>query len=219
MKKVMILHTVKSVYETFGGQLREVLGNDVVINNILDDFLADDPARNDGVFSTENKMRLYNDLVNAQLAHPDVIVVSCSTLSPYIPSLRPFFSTPIIAIDDAMCGEALKTGNHIAVLATASSALHPAVDKLRAMGKEAGRNVTIVSYCDPTAIAALKAGDKATHDRLVLDMAKNVHDVDAVVLAQASMAGMQKEVAVLTDVPVFSSPRLCQEQVKATLLD
>ena len=218
MKKVMLLHTVKSVFETFGPELSAVLGTNVIIDNMLDTFLADDPARHGGVFSTENKLRLVHDLESAQLADPDVIVVTCSSLSPYIPSLRPFFKVPIIAVDDAMCNAALDKGNKIAVLATAASALEPALWKLNQFATERGVKADLQSFCNPDAIAALKKGDRATHDRLLLQMAEKVDRAcNAIVLAQASMAGMKDEVEKLTKISTFASPALCQAEVKRFL--
>ena len=217
MKKVMLLHTVKSVYETFGPELSGVLGPDVLIDNMLDTFLADDPARHGGVFSADNRMRLVHDLESAQLADPDVIVVTCSSLSPYLPALRPFFKVPIIAIDDAMCNAALDKGEKIAVLATAASALEPALWKLNLFADERGLKVNIQSFCDPEAIAALKRGDRATHDRL-LQMADKVdRRNNAIVLAQASMAQMKNEVEKHTGICTFASPVLCQAEVKRVL--
>ena len=218
MKKVMLLHTVKSVYETFGPDLSKALGPDVIIDNMLDTFLADDPARHGGVFSKENRLRLVHDLESAQLAQPDVIVVTCSSLSPYLPTLREYITTPIISIDDAMCKAALDKGSSIAVLATAASALEPALWKLNLFAKDRGVKVDIQSFCNPDAIAALKAGDRQTHDRLLLEMAAKVDkNYKAIVLAQASMAGMRTEVEKRTGISTFSSPELCQAEVKRFL--
>ncbi len=218
MKKVMLLHTVKSVFDTFGPALSKVMGPDVIIDNMLDTFLADDPARHGGVFSTSNRLRLVHDLESAQLAEPDVIVVTCSSLSPYLPTLRQYIKTPIIAVDDAMCNAALDRGNRIAVLATAASALEPALWKLRLFAQEREVKVDLQSFCNPDAIAALKAGDRETHDRLLLEMAGMVdRKCNAVVLAQASMADMREEVEKLTGVSTFASPDLCQAEVKRFL--
>jgi len=215
MKKIMLLHTVKSVFETFGPELSKVLGPEVIIDNMLDTFLADDPARHNGEFSTANKLRLVHDLESAQLAEPDAIVVTCSSLSPYLPSLRPFFSTPILSIDDAMCRNALDRGRKISVLATAASALSPALWKLKMMAQERGVDLDLQSFCNPDAIAALKAGDKGTHDRLLLEMADKVSkDADSIVLAQASMADMREQVEKRTGICTLASPELCYQEVR-----
>ena len=61
---------------------------------------------------------------------------------------------------------------------------------------------------------ALKAGDQAAHDRIVLEMADEMRDRDVLVLAQASMAHMEQPVSAHTGLPVLSSPRRCVEQGK-----
>jgi len=220
MKKIMLLHTVKSVFETFGHDMCNYLDFPVQTDSILDTFLADDPARHDGVFSEANRIRLFHDLENAQLAEPDLIVVTCSSLSPYIPSLRSFFRIPIVSIDDAMCRTAVETGTEVAVIATATSALQPAIRKLNLMAAEADTRLNVSSFCNPDAIAALKAGDRATHDRLVLEMAAKIKsDTDVIVLAQASLAPMKESVEKTTGIRTLASPELCFGEIKSILTE
>lgn len=219
MKRVALVHTVKSVYDTFPGQLREALGDSVgelKLHNLMDDFLADDPA-DTGVFSTNNKARLYNDLQAAYMTGADLIVVTCSTLSPTVAEIRPFIPTRIVSIDEAMAQKAVTSGRKIGLLVTAKSTLEPSKFKLMEEAQKAGREVEIEVVHTEDAIRALKAGDKARHDQLVLEMASQLHDVDVIVLAQASMAHMEEPVAAQTGRPVFSSPKLCIQQVKTIL--
>ena len=97
---------------------------DIKVYNIVDEFLVADPIER-GFFTIENRMRLMHDLQSAQLTGSDLIVVTCSTLTPHVVAARPFFSTPIIAVDDAMCTLAVKEGSNIMVLATAESTVGP----------------------------------------------------------------------------------------------
>ena len=78
--------------------------------------------------------------------------------------------------------------------------------------------VEITTICDEDAIRALKRGDKATHDKMVLEMSDRVaSDCEVIVLAQASMAHMEKAVAEHKGLPTFSSPALCVAQLKAMM--
>ncbi len=79
----------------------EELSEEVKIYNLLDDYLAIHPNEV-GEFTKNNKDRLYNDLVNAELTGADLIVVTCSTLTPFVEQFRQHLSVPVIAIDDAM---------------------------------------------------------------------------------------------------------------------
>lgn len=216
MKKVAIIYTVRPVLATFPELLEEVVGEPLKIFNLLDDFLASDPGET-GSFSIDNKNRLFNDLKSCELTGADVIVVTCSTLTPIVQLIRPFIKVPIVAIDDAMTAKAVRIGSRIKVVATAVSTLKPTEAKLQQEARLAGVEIHIDSEDNEVAYAAMKRGDLATHDRLVLSRIAEVKGYDSIVLAQASMAHLEAEAESLANVPVLSSPRLCCAQVKQIL--
>lgn len=216
MKRVACIHTVYSVISDFTAQLRAALGDDVKIHTLYDDFLATDPA-DTGKFSAINHQRLRLDMQAQALTGADMIVVSCSTLSPSVRLLRPEFNVPVVAIDDAMVREAVQKGSRIGLLATANSTVKPSHSALLAAAQAAGKDVDIQIICDEDAIRALKAGDKATHDRMVLEMAQCFTDRDVIVLAQASMAHMEGPVQDATGVTTLSSPARCIAEIKGLL--
>jgi Asp/Glu/hydantoin racemase len=216
MKRIVLVHTVKSVYDSFEMELRMILKTEVKVNNILDDFLATDPA-DTGFFSPANTMRLMHDLLNAQMSGADLIIVTCSTLTPQVVKLRQFFSIPIMAIDDAMCQKAVEKSSRLAVLATAQSTVNPTLEKLETEGQLQNKEIRLTSFCCPEAIAELKKGNREKHDTLVLEMAKKVSSADGIILAQASMAHLQSQVQELTGLQTYSSPLLCMHAVAAML--
>ena len=188
MKQIACIHTVASVIDAFTAQLREGIPGDYLIHTMYDDFLATDPART-GTFSEVNVRRLGLDMESMALTGADVIVVTCSTLSPAVRVLRNRFDIPVVAIDDAMARAAVAAGSRITVIATANSTVKPTTETLKAAAKERGVEVEITTICDEDAIRALKSGDKATHDKMVLEMSDRVApDCEVIVLAQASMA-------------------------------
>ncbi len=216
MKRIALIHTVGSVYASFETQLRSVLGEEVLIHNILDDFLATNPIEV-GSFTETNVQRLRCDIQSAVLTGCDVVVTSCSTLSPAVERLKGEFSTPIITIDDAMANKAVETGSSLVVLATAHSTVEPTLEKLRRTAKEQGKAISVEAFVCTEAIAALRRGEKEEHDRLVLELSHKAKHAHVCVLAQASMAHMEEPIHQLLGIPVFSSPRLCMEQVAAFL--
>ncbi|MDY0290057.1 MAG: aspartate/glutamate racemase family protein [Sphaerochaeta sp.] len=217
MKKVAIIYTVRPVLNTFPELLQEVVGEKLKIFNLLDDFLASDPGES-GIFSIENHNRLFNDLKSCELTGADLIVVTCSTLTPAVQRIRPFIRVPIVAIDDAMTEQAVRIGQKIKVIATAMSTIKPTVAKLQQEARKAGVSVSIDAQDNETAYAAMKRGDQATHDKLVLEHIATVQGYDCIVLAQASMGHLQPEAEKLAAIPVLASPRLCCEQVKQLLM-
>ncbi len=215
MKKIVLLHTVRSVYETFESSLRSYLPFEVELHNIVDEYLANSPALHGGEFSKKDYQRLLYDMLSAQMADPDLIVVTCSSLTPYVATLRTIIETPIIAIDDEMCREAVKRGSSICVLATAESTVKPTVSKIESEGRAAGKEISISSFCEPRAIVALKRGDRKTHDELLLALAKeHAKNFDVIVLSQASMALMSDTIEQTLSTVTLSSPSLCMKAIQ-----
>ena len=216
MKRVAMIHTVKPVLGSFPQLLKEVVGKELILHNILDDFLASDPAEI-GYFSQENMNRLFNDLKSCELTKADVIVVTCSTLTPAVQQIRPFISVPVVAIDDAMTEQAVRLGKKIKVVATAMSTLKPTIAKLEQEAKLAGVTIEVDAQDNEPAYSAMRNGDIATHDALVLKMIEEVKGYDCIVLAQASMGHLQAKAQEIAKVPVLGSPALCCEKVKKIL--
>lgn len=216
MKRVALIHTVRSVLDTFEPLLLRTLTKPVLVHNILDDFLATDPAAT-GRFSETNERRLANNLANAELTGADLIVVTCSTLTPAVAELRRGMRPPVLAIDDELCRQAAAHGPRIAVLATARSTLEPTTAKLREEAAAAGLTVEIRIILREEALAALKAGDGGRHDAILKEAAQEIGEVDVVVLAQASMARAEEIVAAACGKPVLSSPALCAAEAKRLL--
>jgi Asp/Glu/hydantoin racemase len=62
------------------------------------------------------------------------------------------------------------------------------------------------------------SGDKAKHDQMVTEKAlAAAKGVDLFVLAQASMARLESQIAQAVGKPVLSSPRRCVDRVKQVM--
>lgn len=216
MKSIALIHTVKTVANSFEQKLKDYVGEPVKIHNLWDDFLANNPNEI-GEFTIENRCRLYNDIKSAEMTGADMIVVTCSTLTPIVNMIRPFVRIPLIAIDDAMGRKAVTCGERILVLATAGSTEGPMREKLNAEAAKLGKSIQIDFQANAEAFQAMKAVQMERHDAILLDMAKNISGYDCVVLAQASMAHLDQKIEEICKIPVLSSPGLCMEQVKETL--
>lgn len=117
------------------------------------------------------------------------VLLTCSSFSHLLPRLRLRVALPLVGIDEALHAAAVAAGRRIAVFATLPSALPLAVRSLQCLAAARGEPVAIVPELVEGALAALQAGDAATHDRLIrqrLVAAAPHHDV--LLLAQISMA-------------------------------
>ncbi|MBR5509874.1 MAG: Asp/Glu racemase [Lachnospiraceae bacterium] len=216
MKSIALIHTVKTVATSFDQTLKDYVGEEVKVHNMWDDFLANNPNEV-GEFTIENRNRLFNDIKAAELTGADMIVVTCSTLTPTVNLIRPFIKVPLIAIDDAMGRKAVTYGDKILVLASAGSTEIPMRDKLNAEAAKLGKTVEIDFVANAEAFKAMKAVQMDVHDAIFLKMAEEISGYDCIVLAQASMAHLDKKIEEICKIPVLSSPTLCLEQVKETL--
>ena len=216
MKSIALIHTVKTVASSFDQTLKDYVGEEVKVHNLWDDFLANNPNEV-GEFTIENRNRLFNDIKAAEMTGADMIVVTCSTLTPTVNLIRPFIKVPLIAIDDAMGRKAVTYGDKILVLASAGSTEIPMRDKLNAEAAALGMTVEIDFIANAEAFRAMKAVQMDVHDAIFLKMAEEFTGYDCIVLAQASMAHLDKQIEAICKIPVLSSPTLCLEQVKETL--
>jgi Asp/Glu/hydantoin racemase len=216
MKKIALLHTVKSVYLSFEEKIRHAMPDEELeISNTLDEFLASDANRKGFTRAGLNRLRLILEAMDIQEA--DLIVVSCSTLSPGTQKIRPFLSTPVLAIDDAAVKKAIRMGNRIAVLATSKSALEAMTLRLKAESAISGIALNLTEFLEYEAFLAMRRMDMETHDRLLRNRAKDIGEQDCVVLAQASMAHLETEIGEISKSPVLSTPGLCIEEIRETL--
>ena len=215
MKKIALLHTVKSVYASFQAMLEKEI-KDISVTNMVDEFLVTN-AREKGYFPPENRRKLYLDLLSLSAGMPDVIAVTCSSLTPFAEELRSSFDVPVLLIDDRMCRDAAAIGGNIAVLATAPTTVDPTVSRIRMEAEKLGVSPVIKSYLDTKAMDMLNLGDVQGHDARLAALARTATDADVIVLAQASMATAANLVREATGKKVLTSPGSCIEDIKAAL--
>lgn len=219
MKRIALIHTVRSVAERFDESLRGYLGYEVKIHNLWDDFLADDPNER-GVFTIQNRNRLFYDIRTQEMTGADLIVTTCSTLTPAVEMIRPLIQVPVIAIDDAMARKSVSWGGRIMVMATAKSTVEATISKIRKEAERAGgeKGIPVISTSvSMEAFRAMKSMDMKEHDRILKEKAKGFSGYDCIILAQASMAHLEKDISSITGCPVLTSPRLCMEEIKNKL--
>ena len=202
--RVGFVHTVGFLVDEFRARMaRELPAVDYF--HILDESLLQDLLRGrprGAVFR-----RAGAQVLAAADAGADLIVMTCSSTSPAVDVVRPLVNRPILKIDDPMMAAAAAAGPRVGLLCTASSTVEPSTALLRAHAAAQGRSVEVAPRLEVAAYAALLAGDRAEHDRLVRRAAAEAADAsDVIVLAQASLAHLRDELGAALPVPVLSSP-------------
>ena len=167
--------------------------------NLMDDSLSADLAR-DGGLSEVMTERFLGLGRYATSTGSDAILFTCSAFGPCIEAVaRAHAPMPVLQPNEAMIELAAARGKKIGLL----SSFPPT---LASMPREFPPGIEIVPKLAEGAMAALDRGDRATHDRLVVEASKDLRDCDLIALAQYSMAPTAGQVAAATGRPVLTTP-------------
>ena len=178
--------------------------------NLLDDSLSVDRARSQDL--TPEISRRIADLAHygRELA-ADAILFTCSAFGPCIEAVaRAHAPMPVLKPNEAMIEQAVAKGRKIGLLSTFPPTL-------ASMPPEFPSSIELVPKLAEGAMAALDRGDRATHDRLVVDASKDLRDCDLIALAQYSMAPAADRVAEVTGRPVLTTPDSAVLKLKGML--
>lgn len=215
MRKITIIHTVRQGYLRLGDEICAEIP-EVAIANILDDELAREAVECGITAHLTNRFLLAAKL--AESIHPELIVCACTSMIPLIDVVRPFLQVPIILIDDELHRQAPSMGNRVAIFATAVSALLPTKEKYEAEVRAQGAGPKEIStFVCPKANEYMRNGDIEAHDRLVLEAANKIKNVDVIILAQYSMAHLANQIEKICGCPVMGSGKYCIEEIKQIL--
>jgi aspartate/glutamate racemase len=205
MIRVVAVHTAMALVEPVTELFKEHLP-DVKLNHIVDDSLIQEVIAHNEVTNAVRK-RLFSYYHTAVDAGANLIFNMCSSVGEVAEAGRLFVPIPILRIDEPMAIRAVKEGNKIGVLATLETTLAPTVALLKKKARERNCEIQIVEGLAKGAFQAVMAGDGEKHDRLILETAERIKSrVDLFVLAQGSMARMEKQVAGKAKKKVLSSP-------------
>jgi hypothetical protein len=155
--------------------------------NLMDDSLAPDLAAAGAI--TKAITQRFLDLANyASGTGARGILFTCSAFGASIDACKKALPIPVLKPNEAALETALQAGPRIALLATFGPTIPSMTAELEVMAKEKGIVPTILTRVVDGALAALKRGDTAEHDRLIARAASDLFGVEALVLAQFSMA-------------------------------
>lgn len=167
--------------------------------NLLDDSLSADLAR-DGKLNDAMTERFLALGDYAAATGANAILFTCSAFGPCIEAVaRAHAPTPVLKPNEAMIEQAVMLGKRIGLLSTFPPTL-------MSMPPEFPASIRVVPKLAEGALAALDRGDRATHDRLIVEASKDLRDCDVIALAQFSIAGTAPLVAEATGRPVVTTP-------------
>jgi Asp/Glu/hydantoin racemase len=178
--------------------------------NLLDDSLSADLAR-DGRLTEAMTARFLDLARYATGTGAAAILFTCSAFGPCIDRVKQQHpDIPVLKPNEAMIEEATAQGRRIGLVASFGPTL-------QSMPPEFPAGIELKLRLAEGALAALDAGDGATHDRLVGEAAADLRDCDAVALAQFSLARARDQVAEATGRPVLTTPDSAVRKLRALL--
>lgn len=181
--------------------------------NILDDSLSADRAAQ-GYLSEQMKHRFQTltDYAVDNGAH--AILFTCSAFHEAIGMAAAKHQLPVLTPDEAMMEQAALSGRRIGLLATFEPTLETAARAMRDIAAAHGRAVDVHAQWVPGALGALQSGDAARHEALIVEAARGLPELDALMLAQFTMSVCAPAVRAAVSVPVLTSPHTAVAKLK-----
>ena len=199
-------------------EVRENVGRDTEILSLQDPSILAQ-VREAGYVTPAPAARLIGMYMDAIGQGADAVLNVCSSVGEVADSVQTaaaYIGVPIVRIDEDMCREAVRLGSRIGVLATLPTTLEPTKGTINRVARAMGRHVTLVDGLIDGAFGL----DQAQFRRLLLEAAGKIIDqVDVIVLAQGSMAYVEKDSTAAYGKPTLSSPRFGAFALKKALAE
>ncbi len=209
-KTLGLIHTSATLVPVFQALTDRYLADKKLkIFNISDDSLIKNTIER-GMLTPDTSRRVINYVASAEEAGADYILVTCSSIGPAVEMAARLTKIPVLRIDQPMADHAVQMGKRIGVVATLPTTLEPTSDLVRRRAVVAGKEIELTARLCEGAFDALMGGKPEVHDEMVAAALKDLaHQVDVILLAQASMARVVSHLAEEDKkVPIISSPEL-----------
>ena len=199
------VHTAAVHVATFGALAAEI-APEVPVRHVVAAHLLDQARRAGGV-GAELEEQTCRELLAVAAAGATVVTCTCSTLGPCADRAARRTSTPILRLDRAMATVAVEGGPRLLVAACLETTLAATRDLLVEVGRERGRAIEVELLFLAEAWTLFERGDGDAYlGAIAAALEAAAERADAIVLAQASMAGAVQRCRGL-GIPVLSSPR------------
>ena len=187
-------------------EVRANIGPDADILSLQDPSILAQ-VREAGYVTPAPAARLIGMYMDAIGQGADAVLNICSSVGEVADAVQTaaaYIGVPIVRIDEDMCREAVRLGSRIGVLATLPTTLEPTKGTISRVARAMGRHVTLVDGLIDGAFGL----DQTQFRRLLLEAAGKIIDqVDVIVLAQGSMAYVEKDITAAYGKQTLSSPR------------
>lgn len=201
-------------------EVRKNIGDEAELISMQDPSILAE-VRDAGHVTPTAAARLMGMYTAAVAEGADAIMNICSSVGEVADAFQPaaaYIGVPVVRIDEEMCREAvrvsLKGGKRVGVLATLATTLEPTKGTIARMARSMGAHVELVDGLIDGAFGL----DQAQFRQLLIAAAKKIADqVEVIVLAQGSMAYVEKDIEAAIGKTTLSSPRFGAIALKKAL--
>jgi Asp/Glu/hydantoin racemase len=214
--RVALIHAQSVVVDPITAAFR--LWPEARIFNILDDSLGVDIQRNGAIDDTMTER--FRALARyAHLAGADAILVTTAAFGQAVTACRADVPIPVLRPTEAMIEEALDRGERIGLLTTFEHAHRSIQEEVVSAAERRGKRVSVTARCVPDALRALIERESVEdHDRLIVDAAAAMTDIDVLMLGQITMARTAPLIALEASCPVLSSPESAARMARSLVM-
>ncbi len=216
-RKIVLIHASRASVEPLMRHY-PAAAPELSIVNLLDDGVMDLFAQGENALATR---RLAEMITTGRAFYgAELALLCCSAVTNgMMEELEERAGIPLLKIDVPMTRMAVEAGSRIGVVVTFPPTQAITHALLKEAAAQAGRPVELLDELQPGAVEAILAGDRETHDRILLDAGGRLasREAEAIVLAQVSMAHLVGPMKARTGLPVFSSLETSLVAVKEKL--
>ncbi len=184
--------------------------------NLLEDSLSPDLER-DGALTPAMTGRICALADYVRRTGADAILFTCSAFGEAIVAAARRIDIPVLRPNEAMFEAALARGARVGMLATFQPAVAGMEQEFNALAEERGLPTRLRTICVPDAIAALRKGDAAMHNRLLAAAAKEFAAYDCVMLAHFSTSRALDDVTSVLGTPPLTSAECAVAKLRREL--
>ena len=188
------------------------------ILDLMEGSLAHDVGQDGGLTPAMfHRFELLGDYCVA--AGATAILFTCSAFGEAIERVKRQHAIPILTPNEALFEEVLARSDRVALLSTFEPTVTALKQELGQMELVTGRKAKIDYFVIPRALDALFAGDKATHDQLVLDKVDAVaqQGYGAIVFGQFTMSLVAPAARERTALPILTTPDCAVRKLRRIL--
>ena len=218
MKAALIYtSTTPELMELVEREVKKNIGEEAELISLQNpDILTE--VREAGYVTGSAGAKLISMYMEAIAQGADAILNICSSVGEVADCMQDaakYLGVPIVRIDEEMCREAVRCGKRIGVMATLKTTLEPTKNTIRRAAREAGLQVELEDALVDGAFGL----DPQQFRTLMIEHANKIRDkVDVIILAQGSMAYVEKEIERATGRTTLSSPGFGAIELKKALM-